>query len=258
MEHLGRADGRAGIADQGVRHGAEAGGLAEEMRGRIGGVADEPLGVVLAPRPGRADAGGIGHQLRHLGAGAVPRIHRQEGRARQLGAHGVGVVGGDAGRPQLLQQHRLAVDQVAQRAGDVEHRLARPDPFAFGVAQVDLDREAALLGHLLQPFDRQPRRGDHRPAHEHSVGDAGVAEALHDPLGPQEVLVGPARQFVDRRDHGRRSLVAIPQLRPGGPRRGRCAPASASRRSGRPAPATGWRSAAGRPRSGTAATAPRR
>ena len=40
-EHLGGAHGRAGIADQRMRHRAEPASLAEEMRGRVGGVADK-------------------------------------------------------------------------------------------------------------------------------------------------------------------------------------------------------------------------
>ena len=76
VKHLGRADRRAGIADQRMRHRAHAGLFAEEMRRRFGGAADEPdrPGDLLRVR--RPDRGGIGHHLGHLGAGAVARVHR--------------------------------------------------------------------------------------------------------------------------------------------------------------------------------------
>jgi hypothetical protein len=73
----------------------------------------------------------------------MARVHREEGRPWAVGAHGEGVVGGDAGRPQLLQEERLEVDQMEEGAGDVHHRLAGADPLALAIAQVDLDRGAA-------------------------------------------------------------------------------------------------------------------
>ena len=54
-----------------------------------------------------------------------------------------GVVGGDAGGPELLQQQGLEVDEMVERAGDVEDRLAGADPGAFGVDQLDVEPRAA-------------------------------------------------------------------------------------------------------------------
>ena len=48
LEHLGGAEGAAGIADQGMRHGAVAARRAEPMGGGVGGVADEALAPSLA------------------------------------------------------------------------------------------------------------------------------------------------------------------------------------------------------------------
>ena len=62
--HLGGAQRAAGIADQCVRHGAEAGRLAEIMRRGVGRVADEALGPGLALGARRAHRGGVGHHAR--------------------------------------------------------------------------------------------------------------------------------------------------------------------------------------------------
>ena len=70
----------------------------------------------------------------------MARIHGEEGRLGHVGAHRPGVVGGDAGRAQLLQEDRLEVDEMEERAGDVHHRLAGADPLALAVAQVELDQ----------------------------------------------------------------------------------------------------------------------
>ena len=77
VEHLGGAQGGARVADQRVRHGAAAGLGAEPVGGGVGGVADEALGPF--PLGGvAADAGGVGHHVLHLEAGAVARVHGQE------------------------------------------------------------------------------------------------------------------------------------------------------------------------------------
>ena len=156
MEHLGRTGSRSGIADQGVRHGAHAGGAAEIMGGGIGRVADEADGADLPLCPRRADAGRIGHDLRHLGAGAVPGVHGEEGDLGQVRAHREGVVGRDAGRTQLHQEQRLQIDQMVERAGDIQDRLTGADPAAFPMDQVDLDLEPAFPGDALKPLHRQP------------------------------------------------------------------------------------------------------
>ena len=134
--------------------------------------------------------------LGHLGPGAVPRVHGEEADIGQVGAHGVGVEGGDAGRPQLLQEDGLEVDQMAERAGDVHHRLAGADPAALLVALVDLDLGAALPRRRACSQSSASRGvAEHRPAHEHGVGDAAVAEPLDDRAGADEVFVGEARQI---------------------------------------------------------------
>ncbi len=81
VEHLGRTHRRAGVADQRMRHGAKAARHAEPVRRAVVGVADEALRT-LPPGGVAADAGGVGHHLLHLGAGAVPRLHREERRPR--------------------------------------------------------------------------------------------------------------------------------------------------------------------------------
>ena len=128
MEHLGGAQGRAGVADQGMRHRAHALFLAEEVRGRLGGAADKPDRAGDPPGVFRADRGGIGHHVRHLSAGAVARIHREERDFRQVGAHCRSVVGRHAGRPELLQQHGFEIDELIERPSHVEDRLAGADP----------------------------------------------------------------------------------------------------------------------------------
>ena len=77
----------------------------------------------------------------------MARVHRHERGLGQVGAHGIGVVGGDAHRADLLQQDGLQIDQMDQRSGDVEDRLSRADPLALRVAQIDLEPGVAALGH---------------------------------------------------------------------------------------------------------------
>jgi len=88
----------------------------------------------------------------------MARIHGEEGRLGHVGAHRPGIVGRHAGRPQLLQEDRLEVDEMEERAGDVHHRLAGADPLALAVTQVELDRGVARAAEFFQPLQRQPRR----------------------------------------------------------------------------------------------------
>ena len=126
----------------------------------------------------------------------MARIHRHECHLRQVGAHGIGVVRRHARRPQLLQQQRLQVHQVIERAGHVHQRLAGADPAALFVAQVDPEANAALDGHTLQPGDRKARRRDHRAPQEQGVGNLLVAEAADHVPGPVEVEIGPVRDVA--------------------------------------------------------------
>src|SRR5205814_8785208 len=87
---------------------------------------------------------------------------------------------------------RLEVDQMEERAADVHHRLAGPDPLAFDVALVDLDRGVALAAGLLEPLQREPRREHHGPAHEDGVSHLAVAELADHPLGAVEIIIGVA------------------------------------------------------------------
>ncbi len=202
MEHLGRAHGGTGVTDQRVRHGAEALVAAEEMRRCVGRVADEAHGLDLAFGPGRADRGGIGHHLGHFLARTMARIHGEEGRPRHVGAHGPGVVGRDAGRPELLQEDRLEVDEMEERPGDVDHRLAGADPLALDVALVDLDLGLAVGLHFLQPVERQTRREHDRTTHEDRIGHAGIAELADHLLRSIEVVIGELRDLaVSRMRH---------------------------------------------------------
>ena len=189
VEHLGRAHGGAGVADQRVRHGAAAFFIAEPVGGGVVGVADEPCRAFV-PGDGAADRGGVGHHLLHLGPGAVARVHGEEAGFGQGDAHLERVVRGHAGRADFLQHDRFEVGERDQAAGDVDDRLAGADPGAFGVAQVELEFLSALVGDRLQPFQHQARRRDDGAAHEDGVGDALVAEALHHFAGVVEVGVG--------------------------------------------------------------------
>ncbi len=169
---------------------------AEEMRRRRGGAADKPDRAGDLPGVGRADRGGIGHHLGHLGAGAVPRVHRQKRNLGQIGAHRRGVVGGNAGRPDLLQQHGFEIDQMRERAGQIEDRLAGADPGGLGMVELDLEAGAALRRHPFEKLDRQARRADDRPAHEDGIGRLAIAEPADDRLGLQEIAVGARGEVV--------------------------------------------------------------
>ena len=177
MEHLGGAHGGAGIADQRMRHGAEAARRAEPVRGAVVGVADEALGALALGRRA-ADRGGVGHHVLHLGAGAVTRLHREEGNARQRQAHLIGVVRGDAGRADLLQQDCFQVRQMQRCCRSDRRSARRRRPSRLPVDQVDFELGAARSAPPLQPVQHQPRRGDHRAAQEDRIGDPPVAELL--------------------------------------------------------------------------------
>ncbi len=114
MKHLRRPYRRTGITDERMGHGAAPVRLAEIMRRRARGIGDEALGAHLALRPRRADAGRISHEFGHLQPGAVARVHGQKCHMGQIGAHGEGVEGGNAGRSQFLQEDRLEIDQMNQ------------------------------------------------------------------------------------------------------------------------------------------------
>ncbi len=178
--NLGGAQRRAGIADDGVGHGAAPAVAAEEMRGRGGGIADEADGAVLAPGARRADARRIGHHLGHADAGAMPRVHGEKRHLRQFGAHGVGVVGGDAGGAELLQQDGLEIDKGAERAREIKDRLAGADPVALAIDEARFELGLARRCHAIEPIEHQARRRDDGPAHEHRIGDGHVAEFFDD------------------------------------------------------------------------------
>ncbi len=123
----------------------------------------------------------------------MPRIESEERRLRQLHAHGEGVVGGDTGGAQLLQEDRFQIDQRVQRTGQEDDWLAGADPAAFLVVHFDIERNAARFCDSLEPLDHDTRRGNDRTAHEDRIGHLRVAELRHDVLGAGEVFVGPAR-----------------------------------------------------------------
>ncbi len=248
MKHLGGPERRAGVADERMRHGAEALLAAEEMRGGVRGVADETDRADLALGPRRADRGGVGHHFGHLLAGAVARIHGEERRLGHVGAHRPGVVGSDAGRSQLLQEDRLEIDQMEERARDVHHRLAGADPLALVVAQVDLDLGVARLARLRQPVERQPRRENHGTAHEDGVDHAAVTEPADHPLGAVEVVIGVAFDLAvggmcHRPPRVRLVSPMMPAIvrLPAAPFARTGVPTSAARRAGTRVPAPGWR-----------------
>ena len=162
----------------------------------------KPLAPTLRCARGRADRGGIGHHLRHLGAGAVARVHGQERDLRQVGAH----------RDRRCRRRRRPAPASAagcvsrstrciERAGDVQDRLAGADPVALRVdAARSSNAVAARRRDCLQPVERQPRRRDHRPAHEDRVGDPQSPKRPTIALVRQEIAVGPARAISRRPD----------------------------------------------------------
>ena len=192
VEHLGGTQGRTGIADQRVRHRSQPVFAAEVMGRGVRGIADEADGANLALGPGRADRGGIGHHLGHLLAGTMTGIHGEEGRLRHVRTHRPGIVGGHAGGAELLQEDRLEIDEMEERAGDVHHRFAGADPLALAIAQVEVHRRIAGAAGFLQPFQREPRREHHRTPHEDGVGDLAIAELADHLLRAIEVVVGVA------------------------------------------------------------------
>ena len=167
---------------------------------------------------------------------------------RQRQRHLVGVVGGDAGRADLLQQDRFEIGQMHHAAGEVDDRLAGADPVAFLVDQVDVDWVPRIGGGGLQPVEHQPGRADHRAAQEHRVSDAFVAEAGDDVLGAVEVAVGAGGDIGRQRRAGRpwrQPLVVV--IAPRGPaRRPAGGVSSVPRPPGMPVPGTVRRSAADR------------
>ena len=119
----------------------------------------------------------------------------------QVGAHGVGVVGGDAGRPQPLQEDRLEVDQVLERARGcrASARRRRPSRLPRGRGRC---RQAcrARPPPAAASRPRAAGRQSTGPAHEDGVGDVVVAEALDD-----RFLVLAKYLSVKLRDLARRS-----------------------------------------------------
>ena len=216
VHHLSRAQRRSGIADHGVRHRAQPPVATEIMRRCVRGVADEADGAGVALGRRRADGRRVSHHLRHLLTGAVTRVHGEEGHLGQIDAHRIGVIGGNAGRTDLLQIDRLEIDEVPEGTGDVEQRLAGADPGAFGITQVDLELGLARGGDGVQPVDREARREDDRPPHEDGVGHGHVAEALDRRFALHKVTVGIAldiRCRGSRRIRARPVHVSLPRLR---------------------------------------------
>ncbi len=248
MEHFGGAQGRAGIADEGMRHRPHAFLLAEIMRGRRRGAADEPDRVGDLLGVCRTNGSRVGHHFGHLAAGAVARVHREERDLRQIGAHGRRIVSGNASRSELLQQHGFEIDEVVERAGYVEDRLAGADPGGLRVVQLDVEFCAACRGGLLQKLDREARRADDRAAHEHGIARLAVAKPADNLLRLQEIAVGARREVAEtlcravrhdrltrpRRAGWKRSCHSVPRWTPFAAR------ASAPRRSRKRVRAPGW------------------
>jgi hypothetical protein len=155
------------------------------MRCRIGCVADEALGTHRLRRA-RADRRRVGHQLRHLGAGAVAGIHREEAGARQGEAHRARVPGSDAGRAELLQENGFGLGERGEAARHVEQRFAGADFVSLGVERLDRHRPAA---HGAEPVERRPRGHQHGAAEEDGVGDRDVAVAFDDRARAAEIRV---------------------------------------------------------------------
>ena len=143
-----------------MRHGAETPRIAEPVRGGGVGVADETLGPCPFRRR-RANGRGVGHQILHVRAGAVARLHREECCVGQCQAHLPGIVGSDAGRANLLQEDGLHLRQRRHRARDGEQRYIRRDQCAFSMRHDDVERLAACRGGPGQPFQHHARGAQH-------------------------------------------------------------------------------------------------
>src|SRR2546430_38009 len=83
----------------------------------------------------------------------------------------------DAGGSELLQQHGFEIDKMKERSGDIEHRLAGADPGALWMVDLYVEAGAAFGGHDFEKVDRETRRANHRPTHEHRVGRRTIAKA---------------------------------------------------------------------------------
>jgi hypothetical protein len=83
----------------------------------------------------------------------VPGIHGEKGYLGQIGAHRVSVVGGNTGRPEFLQQHRLEVDEVEERTGQVEDRFAGAHPGALRMVELDFEADASRSGLAFEKRD---------------------------------------------------------------------------------------------------------
>ena len=134
---------------------------------------------------------------------------REERHRRQGKAHLIRVMGRDAGRPQLLQQDRLAIGQRREAAGDVGDRFAGADPASFGMHHVEVEAGSPRRRDGRQPVERQARRRDHRAAQEHRIRHPPVAEAADDGFRPVEVSVRPGGDIGGER----RCLAAVPAVR---------------------------------------------
>ena len=120
---------------------------------------------------------------------------------RQGQAHLIGIMRGDAGGTELLQQDGFQVRQLGHTAGDIDHRFPGPDPATLRVDQVNVENRAASRRDLRQPVQHQSGRRDDGTAHEHRVGNTTVPITLHHSLGTVEIGVGPRRDI--RRQFGR-------------------------------------------------------
>ncbi len=178
-----------------MRHRADALSLAEEMRRRVGGAADKADRARLAPRRLRADRGGVGHHVGHIGPGAVPRIHRQKGdlRATRRTSHRRCRRRHKPARAFAAAPSRDRRGEPASRSHRGSARRRRPAPLPGSSAR---HRSGCRASAATASRNSTARRGvdDHRAAHEHRIGRLAIAEPLDDRLGLQEIAVGPRRE----------------------------------------------------------------
>src|ERR1700720_3644622 len=82
---------------------------------------------------------------------------------------------------------------MKERTTDIKDRVAGADPAPLGVAELDIKILAAFGRHHFKKLDREARRANHRPPHEHRVRRRAVTKMTDDRLSLQKIAVGLRR-----------------------------------------------------------------
>ncbi len=118
----------------------------------------------------------IGGEDVHFRPAAMARMHVHEGRIGNGPAHFIGIVGGDAGKADLLQHQRLDFRKLGHRAGDFKHLAFGRNDIAFLVKPLHPCRRHQPLDHADGGLEGR----HHAPAHEHGKGHLDIAMGRHD------------------------------------------------------------------------------